>query len=70
MLLTAGLAALYINTAAHYTFIDATISVLPWFQRYYQGGFENAGKATEIKREKKIKQQYQEILSVIEQSKS
>ncbi len=70
LLLTAGLAILYVNTAVNYTFIDATISVLPWFQRYYQGGFENAGKATIIKRERKIKEQYQQILSVIEQSKS
>ena len=69
-LLTAGLALLAVNTAINYTFVDAAVSVLPWFQRYYQGGFENAGKATIIKKERKIKEQYQHVLSVIEQSKS
>ena len=69
LLLTTGLAFLYINTAINYSFIDATVSVLPWFQRYYQGGFENAGKATVIKKERKIKEHYQQILSVIKQTK-
>ncbi|HJX72442.1 MAG TPA: hypothetical protein VJ346_10830 [Bacteroidales bacterium] len=64
--LMAGLAFLYINTIYHYSFLDATISVLPWFQRYYQGGFQNAEKATIIKKQNRIKEQYHNILSVIE----
>lgn len=64
--LLTGLAVLYINTIYQYSLIDATISILPWFQRYYQGGYQNAEKATIIKKENKIKQQYHNILSVIE----
>ncbi|MBN2212990.1 MAG: hypothetical protein JW723_01995 [Bacteroidales bacterium] len=66
LLLISGLAFLYINTIYHYSFIDASIAILPWFQRYHQGGYQNAGKAAIIKREKKIKEQYHNILSVIE----
>jgi tetratricopeptide (TPR) repeat protein len=64
--LLTGLAALYINTIYQYSLIDATISILPWFQRYYQGGYQNAETAAIIKKENKIKQQYHNILSVIE----
>jgi hypothetical protein len=46
--------------------MDASISVLPWFQRYYQGGYQNAEKAAMIKKENSIKKQYHKILSVIE----
>jgi tetratricopeptide (TPR) repeat protein len=66
MLLTAGLAVLYINTIYHYSFVDASISVLPWFQRYYQGGFQNAEKAAVMHKQNRIKKQYHNILSVIQ----
>lgn len=69
LILTAGLAALYINSAINYTFIDATVSILPWLQRYYQGGYENAARSAIIKKERKIKEQYHQVISVIEKSK-
>lgn len=65
--LTTGLVLLYINTAANYSFIDAAISVLPWFQRYYQGGYQNAAKAALKRRQKRINIQYQKILTVLDQ---
>ncbi len=64
--LTAGLASLYIITIYNYSFVDASVSVLPWFQRYYQGGYQNAEKAAIIRKQKKIRQQYHNILSVIQ----
>jgi tetratricopeptide (TPR) repeat protein len=66
LVLTAGLAVLYIITIDKYSFADATISVLPWFQRYYQGGFQNAEKAAIKRRQNRIKKQYQQILTVIQ----
>ena len=66
LVLTAGLAVLYIITIDKYSFADATISVLPWFQRYYQGGFQNAEKAAIRHKQNRIKKQYQQILSVIQ----
>ncbi len=67
-LLTGGLIFLFINTAAHYTFIDAGISVLPWFQRYYQGGYQNAEKIAIARKRKKIAGQYEKIITLIEKS--
>ena len=64
--LTTGLAILYIVTIYNYSFVDASISVLPWFQRYYQGGFQNAEKAAIIRKQNRIKKQYQKILSAIQ----
>ncbi len=65
--LTAGLAVLYIVTINNYSFLDASVSVLPWFQRYYQGGYQNAENAAITRKQDKIKKQYNKILSVIQQ---
>lgn len=67
LVLTAGLAVLYIITIENYSFFDASVSVLPWFQRYYQGGFQNAENATITRKQNRIKKQYHKILSVIQQ---
>lgn len=45
LLLTSGLIALGINISIRYTPVDAIFTILPWYQRYYIGGF---GKAEEI----------------------
>jgi len=66
VVLTTILGYLFINTAANYSFIDAFISVSPWFQRYYQGGFDNAKDAALLKKHKKIDEQYQYILTLLE----
>jgi len=50
LLLTSGLIALGINIAIRYKPIDAIITILPWYQRYYTGGY---GKAEEIARKKR-----------------
>ena len=65
-LLSGGLIFLFLNTAIHYSFLDAGVSVLPWFLRYYQGGYENAEKVALAKRQKKIALQYQKIITLIE----
>jgi tetratricopeptide (TPR) repeat protein len=45
LLLTSGLIALGINISINYSPVDAVFAILPWYQRYYTGGF---GKASEI----------------------
>lgn len=53
LLLTGGFMVLGIHTAIRYTLVDAFGSVLPWFQRYYMGGYKRAERiATERLREK------------------
>ena len=65
LMLTSGLVALGINISLKYRPIDAFFSVLPWYQRYYLGGF---GKAEEIafkKRQQNRDAIYQKVLALI-----
>ncbi len=49
LLLSGGLFYLGINSAINNSLLDAAISVLPWYQRYYTGGFKRAEKIAEAK---------------------
>lgn len=40
--LSAALISLMVSVALKYTFIDGVLSVGPWFQRYYSGGYTKA----------------------------
>lgn len=40
--LSAALVSLMVSVALKYTFIDGVLSIGPWFQRYYSGGFTKA----------------------------
>jgi len=65
LLLTSGLIAVGVNISIQYRPIDAVFSILPWFQRYYTGGY---GKAEEIalrKRQLKRNNVYNKILKLI-----
>lgn len=42
LLLTSFLATFGLYIAINYTLFDAAVSVVPWFQRYYVGGFTRA----------------------------
>jgi len=68
LLLTSGLIAVGINISLRYRPVDAVFSILPWYQRYYIGGY---GKAEEIalrKRELKRKEVYNKILRLISEN--
>jgi len=64
LLLTGALGFLFLNTAINYSIIDALISVGPWYQRYYQGGFQNAERSTISKREKEVALIYSGIMDI------
>lgn len=67
LLLTSGLIALGVNISIRYRPVDAVFSILPWYQRYYTGGY---GKAEEIavrKRQLKRDEVYKKILKLIAQ---
>jgi TM2 domain-containing membrane protein YozV len=56
LLLTGAFLALGISTAIRYSLVDAFGSVLPWFQRYYMGGYNRAERIAEERlREKQNK---------------
>jgi tetratricopeptide (TPR) repeat protein len=64
LLLTGALGFLFLNTAINYSILDALISVGPWYQRYYQGGFQNAEESAIKKREKEIALIYSGIINI------
>lgn len=42
LLVTTGFAALFVVVAGELALIDALVSVMPWYQRYYIGGYQKA----------------------------
>ncbi len=66
LLLTGALGFLFFNTAINYSILDALISVGPWYQRYYQGGFQNAERSAVSKREKEVALIYSDIIDIFE----
>ena len=68
LILTSGLIALAVNIGIRYRPIDAILSVLPWYQRYYTGGY---GKAEEIairRQQQKRSDVYNKILKLISEN--
>ncbi len=57
------------SRAVKYKFIDAILSIMPWYQRYYQGGFNRAEKMAEKKRSINRSNYFNEILKIISTSK-
>jgi hypothetical protein len=66
LILTGGLFYLGLNSAIKNSFLDAAIGVLPWFQRYYNGGFKRAEKIAEAKILERRHAVFNEILEEVE----
>ncbi len=65
-LLTGSFIGLTFYLTSLYHPIDAILTALPWFQRYYQGGFDQAEKIAERRRTRNRNLKFQEILDIIE----
>jgi tetratricopeptide (TPR) repeat protein len=68
LFLTSGLIALGIKISISYSPIDAIFAILPWYQRYYTGGY---GKAEDIARkrlEQKRNSTYTRILKLADRN--
>lgn len=65
LLLTGSFVGLGIYIANVTTPIDALFTAIPWFQRYYQGGFERAADLAENKRTENRSRIFDEITTVI-----
>ncbi|MEL7533021.1 MAG: hypothetical protein AAFN10_17020 [Bacteroidota bacterium] len=63
--LTAGILILGIQVAIRSSALDAIFSIVPWFTRYYQGGYLRAADLAIRKRERRRAEIYQELLGVI-----
>jgi tetratricopeptide (TPR) repeat protein len=69
LLITGFFAGLGIYIAYITSPIDALFTALPWFQRYYQGGFQRAEDFAAHKRSLNRSRVFDEVLSVIETNK-
>ena len=65
LLLTSGLVALGINISINYRPIDGLLAVMPWYQRYYTGGYGKAQEIAVIKRQHNRNEVYTKILKLI-----
>ena len=65
MILNGILIFIFVNTTLNYTIFDAMLTVFPWFQRYYQGGFTRAKDIAMHKREDRRNEICRQILTVI-----
>jgi len=64
LLLTGGFLFLGINTAVNYGLLNSFVSVFPWFQRYYMGGYQRAGRIAEDRFREKQDAVFQSIIDV------
>lgn len=63
-LLNGALIALSVNVATSYGFLDAILSTVPWFQRYYLGGATKAGSIAEKQRAQNRHETLQSVLQL------
>lgn len=69
VLLTSALAFLGARIAIHQTIYDAFFTVMPWFQRYYQGGYVRAENIAIQKRAIHRSKAYEDTLELIANTK-
>ena len=53
LILTGGLMVLLFSSLGQFTFVDALISIAPWYQRYYVGGYNRAATIAETQIQKR-----------------
>jgi len=63
--LCGGILMIGFNISSTYGFLNAALGVLPWYQRYYQGGFNRAQKIAEQKRSINRSDYFNEILEIL-----
>ncbi len=69
LLLTSFIAFLGIRIALNQTLLDAGIILLPWFQRYYQGGIMRAESIAIERRKENQSYAFSEIMRIIASTK-
>ncbi|GAB4404455.1 MAG: hypothetical protein OHK0039_04620 [Bacteroidia bacterium] len=65
LVLTGGLIVLFGYASVTLTFVDAMISVMPWFQRYYAGGYQLAYTLAGQKIQRERSRIYQALLDQV-----
>jgi len=62
MMLTAAFVTLYFNYVMDFSLVEGYLVVLPWFQRYHRGGYQNAKENALEKQELIRSRVYQELV--------
>ncbi|GAB3330477.1 hypothetical protein GCM10027429_07840 [Marivirga atlantica] len=62
MMLTAAFVTLYFNYVMDFSLVEGYLVVLPWFQRYHRGGYQNAKENALEKQELIRSKVYQELV--------
>ncbi|WP_375580544.1 CDC27 family protein [Marivirga tractuosa] len=62
--LTAALVGVYFNFVVQFSILEGYLVVLPWFQRYHEGGYRIAKQTALDKEEEYRSQAYKEILKL------
>jgi tetratricopeptide (TPR) repeat protein len=68
LLLTGSLVGLGILLAYYTSPLDAILTILPWFQRYYQGGIVRAGNLAKKKRAEQLSSTFDQTLILLSRS--
>ncbi len=67
--LTGGLAYLGYYLSIQYTYFDGIITVLPWFTRYYRGGYTKTYRRANKKLQNKRRKVFLQILDIIREER-
>ncbi len=70
LILTSALITLGIKISIEQSYIDGIFTILPWFQRYYQGGYMRAEKIAMEKRAENRNEVYEKVLQEIVSTKN
>jgi tetratricopeptide (TPR) repeat protein len=65
--LSAGLIVLVIKVSAKFSFLDGVVMVLPWYQRYYMGGYNSAEEIAKLKRQENRNRIFSEVLVLVKE---
>jgi tetratricopeptide (TPR) repeat protein len=69
-ILSGALATLFFSTAIKYTFMDAMVSVIPYFQRYYFGGITRAKNGAILKQQEKREKMIAQTICIFNERKT
>lgn len=68
LLLTTGLITLMAIITVNIDLLTAAVAIMPWFQRYYTGGYKKTEALAIVKRQKNRSKIYNQIVKVIEKN--
>ena len=67
--LTEAFLVLGLVVSYEYSIIDAVVSILPWYQRYYMGGLTNTWEVAVNRRQSRRSEAYKQILNIIQDAR-